>query len=75
MTPTAKSVFDSNVNNLPRSERLRLAAMILQDLALGDPTVLDYSDAWSQEDMTDVQEASARSQDFLGARRDDVSAR
>ncbi len=55
MTPSAEQVFQSTVHGLPRSERLRLAAIILQDLAEGDPTALDYSDAWSQEDIADLQ--------------------
>ena len=58
--PTAEQVFESSVHGLPRSERLRLAALILQDLSQADPSVLDYSDAWSKEDMSDLQAHALR---------------
>jgi len=58
--PTAEQVFESSVHALPRSERLRLAALILQELAQADPGALDYSDSWSDEDISDLQAHSAR---------------
>ena len=50
---TAQDVFNRDVLELPPGERLRLAAMILNQLAR-NPSVLDEGDAWSQEDMRDL---------------------
>jgi hypothetical protein len=58
--PTAEQVFESSVHALPRSERLRLAALILQELAQADPGALDYADTWSDEDVSDIQVHSLR---------------
>lgn len=52
--PTAESVYQSNVAALPKSERLKLAALILDDLTASAGAVLDFSDSWSEEDVRDV---------------------
>ena len=54
MPITAQEVFAETVRALPPTERLRLAALILQDLAQADMTVVDTSSVWSEQDQSDV---------------------
>lgn len=53
-TQTAQEVFTETVRALPLAERLRLAALILEDLAQSDVTLVDSSDTWSEEDQHDL---------------------
>jgi len=50
MAITAQEVFTETVRALPPTERLRLAALILQDLAQADMTVVDTGSVWSEQD-------------------------
>lgn len=52
--PTAQEVFTETVRDLPPTERLRLAALILGDLAQSNLTVVDTEDAWSEQDERDL---------------------
>lgn len=54
MAITAQEVFIETVRALPPTERLRLAALILQDLAQADMTVVDTSSVWSEQDQGDL---------------------
>ena len=54
MALTAQEVFTETVRDLPPSERLRLAALILQDLAQSEVAVVDRSDTWTEQDQRDV---------------------
>ncbi len=54
MTPTAEEVFTTTVRGLPPNERLRLAALILDDFARSDLEVVQKSDSWSQQDRMDL---------------------
>jgi len=54
MALTAQEVFAETVRALPPSERLRLAALILQDLAQSEVAVVDRSDTWSEQDQNDL---------------------
>jgi len=51
---TAKQVYADTVRGLPSSERLRLATLILEDLAESAAPALDYSDAWTEQDLCDL---------------------
>lgn len=51
---TAQTVYDTSVAVLPKSERLKLAAIILDELTAPSGTALDFSDSWSEEDLQDV---------------------
>jgi hypothetical protein len=53
MALTAQEVFTETVRDLPPSERLRLAALILQDLAQSEVAVVDRSDSWTEQDQRD----------------------
>ncbi len=54
MSTTARELFEKDVHGLPPSERLRLAAMILQELTESGVTVVQQSAAWSEEDQHDL---------------------
>ena len=54
MARTAQEVFTETVQALPLNDRLRLAALILQDLARSDVAVVDTSNAWSEQDQRDL---------------------
>ncbi len=54
MATTAQQVFTEIVQALLPVERLRLAALILQDLSQFEVSVVERSDTWSAEDQTDL---------------------
>jgi hypothetical protein len=54
MAITAQEVFMETVRALLPTERLRLAALILQDLAQADMAVVDASSIWSEQDQNDL---------------------
>ena len=54
MALTAQEIFAETVRALPPSERLRLAALILQDLAQSEVAVVDRSDTWTEQDQHDL---------------------
>jgi len=60
MALTAQQVFTETIRALPPSERLRLAALILQELAQSDVAVVDRSDAWSEQDRRDLTAVSLK---------------
>lgn len=60
MALTAQDVFTETVRALPPSERLRLAALILQDLAQSDVAVVNRSDTWSEQDQRDLTAVSLK---------------
>jgi hypothetical protein len=57
---SARDVYESAIRPLPPVERLRLASMILDDLASSGGAGLDLRDDWSDEDVADVVTASLR---------------
>ncbi len=54
MTSTAQEVYAEAVRSLPLTEQLRLAALILDQLARPDVAVVDTGDGWSADDERDV---------------------
>ena len=54
MPLTAQEVFAKTVCALSPSERLRLAALILQELAQSEVAIVDRSDTWSEQDQRDL---------------------
>jgi hypothetical protein len=54
MPVTAQEVFTETVRSLPPTERLRLAALILQDLAQVDMAVVEINSVWSEQDQNDL---------------------
>jgi hypothetical protein len=55
---TIQELYDRSIRPLPAAERLRLAALILNDIP--SEAVVDYSDEWSEEDMRDLTLHSLR---------------
>lgn len=53
---TAEAVYDQVVRPLPTSERLRLAALILEQIS--PRAVVDYREEWTEEDYRDFAAAS-----------------
>lgn len=51
---TAQSVYKTSVATLSKSERLKLAALILDELTASAGAALDFSDSWTEEDMHDI---------------------
>lgn len=51
---TAREIYNDRIRELPSSERLKLAALILEDLTVSAAPILDYSDSWSSEDLRDI---------------------
>lgn len=62
---TAQEVFDQTVRSLPLNERLRLAALILDNLSRPNISLLETSDAWSNEDRRDLASFSLHYADAL----------
>lgn len=51
---TAQQVFSETVRSMTPAERLRLAALILYDLARLDVAIVDRGDSWSEQDEHDL---------------------
>lgn len=62
---TAQQVYSETVQTMTLSERLRLAAMILENLSETAAPVLDYSDTWTDEDVRDLTAHSLAYADSL----------
>ncbi len=69
---TAQELYASTVRDLPPSERLRLAALILDELAQSNAFSIDSSDAWSEEDMHDLATFSMSNTDAVYADDEDL---
>ena len=53
MEITAEELYLTTVQQLSPKERLRLAAMILNDITAPDETI-EFSDSWTEEDLQDL---------------------
>ena len=53
---TVDQIYEQTVKPLSMADRLRLAVLILNDIP--PHAVVDYSDEWSEEDMSDFRQAS-----------------
>ncbi len=54
MSTTVEEVFTKTVRALPPTERLRLAALILEDLTQSNLSLVDMRDTWSDQDQKDL---------------------
>ena len=70
------SLYQGQIRGLSIVERLRLAKLIMDDLAdSAADWVADESDAWSQQDLYDISRASAKyAGRVIADREDDVQA-
>jgi hypothetical protein len=53
---TVNQIYEQIIKPLSMADRLRLAALILNDIP--PHAVVDYSDEWSEEDLRDFRQAS-----------------
>jgi hypothetical protein len=53
-TMSARDVYDKSIRQMPAIDRLRLASLILDDLAGSGGAGLDISDEWNEQDMHDL---------------------
>ncbi len=58
MAMTAQDVFTETVRPLPAIERIRLAALILQELAQSNVELVDHGDVWSKQDQKELTAAT-----------------
>lgn len=54
MSKTAQEIYSQVVRNLPPTERLRLANLILNELVQQNLSIIDESDTWTEEDQLDL---------------------
>ncbi|MBW4516629.1 MAG: hypothetical protein KME11_15580 [Timaviella obliquedivisa GSE-PSE-MK23-08B] len=58
MPPTAQEVYNSVIQTLSPTERLRLATLILNELVQQNSSVIHQSDYWTEQDQTDIVDFS-----------------
>jgi hypothetical protein len=51
---TVQKIYQNVVGNLSVSDRLRLAALILNDLTQQNVAVIDASDTWTEQDQLEL---------------------
>jgi hypothetical protein len=51
---TVQEIYRNIVGNLSVSDRLRLAALILNDLTQQNVAVIDASDSWTEQDQLEL---------------------
>lgn len=54
MYNTAQEIYSQVVRNLPPTERLRLANLILSELVQQNLSIIDESDTWTEEDQLEL---------------------
>ncbi|MBF2008473.1 MAG: hypothetical protein IGS49_24270 [Chlorogloeopsis fritschii C42_A2020_084] len=54
MSTFAEEIYTQVIRNLSPTERLRLATLILNDLVQQNVSVIDQSDAWTEQDLVDI---------------------
>ena len=62
---SAQELYTTTIKPLPAAERLRLATLILNDLQ--PESVVDVSESWSDEDLSDFTAAGWRRAEVGGA--------
>lgn len=51
---TIQEIYQNIIATLPLSDRLRLAALILNELTQQNVAVIDASDAWTEQDQLEL---------------------
>lgn len=54
MLTTAQEVYNQVIRTLSPTEQLHLATLILNELVQQNVSVIDQSDAWTEQDQTDL---------------------
>ena len=53
---TVEELYNTSIKPLPIGDRLQLASLILKDVPPN--SIVDYNEAWSEEDLQDFQRTS-----------------
>lgn len=69
----ALRLYEEEVRALPTSERLRLATLILNDIAPPPSSVVDERDDWSEEDLREWSLASRKRMSEMFDDDEDIS--
>ena len=54
MTTSAQEIYTQTVRNLPPTERLRLATLILNELVEQPSSEIEESQTWTEQDQNDL---------------------
>ena len=54
MTTSAQEIYTQTVRNLPPTERLRLAKLILNELVDQPSSAIEESETWTEQDQNDL---------------------
>jgi hypothetical protein len=68
--PTAQEIYANTIRDLPPEEQLRLAALILNQLAQTVGSQVDVDESWSEEDMQDLAAFSMKQADAFYAHKE-----
>jgi len=61
MTTSAQEIYTQTVRNLPPTERLRLATLILNELVEQPSSEIEESETWTEQDQNDLLDFSLQS--------------
>ena len=54
MTTSAQEIYTQTVRNLPPTERLKLATLILNELVEQPSSAIEESQTWTEQDQNDL---------------------
>lgn len=69
---TVQEIYQNLVVTLPLNERLRLAALILNDLTGQNVTIIDTSETWSEQDQLELTSFSLQYANSLFAEEEEM---
>jgi hypothetical protein len=69
---TVQEIYQNIVAILPLSDRLRMAALILNDLTQQNVAVIDANDAWTEQDQLDLTSFSLQYANSLFPNEEDM---
>ncbi len=68
-----EELYASAIRDMPSEERLRLAALILNDLTQAPATLPDFEGEWTEEDIRDARLHFMRRAEERYAQEDDLA--
>jgi hypothetical protein len=69
---TVQEIYQNIVAILPMSDRLRMAALILNDLTQQNVAVIDANDTWTEQDQLDLTSFSLQYANSLFPNEEDM---
>jgi hypothetical protein len=70
---TVQEIYQNIVATLPLSDRLRIAALILNDLTQQNVAVIDANDTWTEQDQLDLTSFSLQYANSLFPNEEDMA--